>query len=147
MLKYSKITVWDALCGQPIKFIQVAFNSELSENQWNDLHCFEIVPSHCFGASEIQTKNAPNFFGCWKVKYLWPILCLLFWGPEAMRGNNFKEKKVVPLIFTLFWIRSHLNKLDRLTPQDVYYLCIYKCKQRFRVLIVYQEERGKKLHT
>ena len=43
-----------------------------------------------------------------------------FWGPEAMRGNNFKEKKVVPLIFTQFWIRSHLNKLDRLTPQDVY---------------------------
>ena len=39
-----------------------------------------------------------------------------------MRGNNFKEKKVVPLIFTQFWIRSHLNKLDRLTPQDVYYV-------------------------
>ena len=37
-----------------------------------------------------------------------------------MRGNNFKEKKVIPLIFTQFWIRSHLNKLDRLTPQDVY---------------------------
>ena len=37
-----------------------------------------------------------------------------------MRGNNFKEKKVVPLIFTQFWIRSHLNQLDRLTPQDVY---------------------------
>ena len=67
-------------------------------------------------------KNAPNFFGCWKVKYLWPILCLYFWGPEAMRGNNIKEKKVVPLIFTQFWIRSHLNKLNLLTPQDVYYL-------------------------
>ena len=38
-----------------------------------------------------------------------------------MTGNNFKEKKVVPLIFTQFWSRSHLNKLDRLTPQDVYY--------------------------
>ena len=45
-----------------------------------------------------------------------------FWGTEAMRGNNFKEKKVVPLIFTHYWIRSHLNKLDRLTPKDVYYL-------------------------
>ena len=38
-----------------------------------------------------------------------------------MTGNNFKEKKVVPLIFTQFWSRSHLNKLDQLTPQDVYY--------------------------
>ena len=64
-------------------------------------------------------KNASNFFGCWKVKYLWTILCLYIWGPKAMRGNNFKEKKVVPLIFMQFWIRSHLNQLDRLTPQDV----------------------------
>jgi hypothetical protein len=38
----------DVLWGQPIKLIQVAFNSELQENQWN----FEIIPSHCFGASE-----------------------------------------------------------------------------------------------
>ena len=30
-----------------------------------------------------------------------------------------KRKKVVPLIFTQFWIRSHLNKLDRLISQDV----------------------------
>ena len=37
--------------------------------------------------------NAPKFYGCWKTKYLWPILCLHFWGPEAMNGNNFKEKK------------------------------------------------------
>ena len=68
----------------------------------------------------------------WKVKFLWPILCLYFWGPEAMRGNNFKEKKVIPLIFTQFWIRSHLNQLVRLTPQDVYHLStgyvIVKCK-------------------
>ena len=39
-----------------------------------------------------------------------------------MRGNNFKEKKVVPLIFTQFWIRTHLNQLDPLTPQDAYYV-------------------------
>ena len=39
-------------------------------------------------------------------KYLWSILCLYFWGLEEMSGNN-------------FWSRSHLNKLDRLTPQDV----------------------------
>ena len=37
-----------------------------------------------------------------------------------MRGNNFKEKKVVPWIFMHFRIRSHLNQLDPLTPQDVY---------------------------
>ena len=42
-----------------------------------------------------------------------------------MRGNNFKEKKVVPLIFTQFCIRSHLNKLYWLTPQDIYLVCNY----------------------
>ena len=42
----------DVLLGQTIKLIQVASNSELRENQWNDLLFFEIVPSHCFGASE-----------------------------------------------------------------------------------------------
>ena len=78
-------------------------------------------------------KNAPNFFGCWKVKYLWAILCLYFWGPEAMIGNNFKKKKVVPLIFTQFWISSHLNKLNWLTHrmsnmQVATYIC------RFTVL-------------
>ena len=42
----------DVLWGQRIKLIQVASNSELDENQWNDLLFFEIVPSHCFGAPE-----------------------------------------------------------------------------------------------
>ena len=37
-----------------------------------------------------------------------------------MTGNNFKEKKGFSLIFKQFWSRSHLSKLDRLTPQDVY---------------------------
>ena len=45
----------DVLWGQPIKPIQVASNSELRENQWTDLLFFEIVPSHFFGASEVQT--------------------------------------------------------------------------------------------
>ena len=67
----------------------------------------------------------PLTFGCWKVKYLWPILCLYFWGPEAMRGNIFKEKKVILLIFMQFCIRSHLNQLDPLTPQDIYYLWMH----------------------
>ena len=39
----------DVLWGQPNKLIQVAFTSELRENQQNDLLFFEIVPSHCFG--------------------------------------------------------------------------------------------------
>ena len=47
--------ILDVLWGQPIKLIQVASNSELCENQWNQLLFFEIVPSHCFGASEVQT--------------------------------------------------------------------------------------------
>jgi hypothetical protein len=47
--------ILDVLWGEPIKLIQVASNSELRENQWNDLLFFEIVPSHCFGASEVQT--------------------------------------------------------------------------------------------
>ena len=41
-----------------------------------------------------------------------------------MKGNNFKGKKVVLLIFIQFWIRSHLNQLDRLTPQDIYYVYV-----------------------
>ena len=39
-----------------------------------------------------------------------------------MTGNNFKEKKAISLIFMQIWSRSHLNKLDWLTPQDVYYI-------------------------
>ena len=40
-----------------------------------------------------------------------------------MRGTYFEESKVVSLVFKQFWSRSHLNKLDWLTPQDVYYTC------------------------
>jgi hypothetical protein len=43
----------DVLWGQPIKLIQLASNSELHENQWNDLGFF--FPSSCCGASEVQT--------------------------------------------------------------------------------------------
>ena len=46
----------DVLWGQPIKLIQVASDSELRENQWNNLLFFEIVPSHYFGALEIGQK-------------------------------------------------------------------------------------------
>ena len=54
LITYSTYII-DVLWGQMIKLIQVACNSELCENQWNDLLFFEIVPSHCFGASEVQT--------------------------------------------------------------------------------------------
>ena len=53
-LRYSIV---DVLWGQPIKLIQVASNSELLENQWNDFLFFEIVPSHCFRASEASKIN------------------------------------------------------------------------------------------
>ena len=53
----------DVFWGQPIKLIQLASNSELHENQWNDLLFFEIVPSHCLGASEAQKLIAS------KIKY------------------------------------------------------------------------------
>ena len=46
---------------------------------------------------------------------LWPFLCLYFWGPAEMTGNNFKENKGVLLIFMQFWSRSHLILLDWLT--------------------------------
>ena len=37
-----------------------------------------------------------------------------------MTGNNFKVKTGVSLIFKQFKSRSHMSKLDRLSPQDVY---------------------------
>ena len=40
----------------------MASNSELRENQWNDLLFFEIVPSHCFGTSE-ASKIEYEIFG------------------------------------------------------------------------------------
>ena len=56
---YSRV---DVLWGQPIKFIQVASNSELRENQRNDLLFFEIVPCDFFGASEVQRVPALRAF-------------------------------------------------------------------------------------
>ena len=48
------IHILDVLWGQPNKLIQVASNSKLRENQWNNLLFFEIVPSHCFGPQKPQ---------------------------------------------------------------------------------------------
>ena len=50
-----------------------------------------------------------------------------------MRGNDFEVNKVVPLIFKQFWSRSDLNKLDWLTPQDVYYI-VYLLYTRYYIL-------------
>ena len=67
----SSTYVIDVLWGQRIKLIQVASNSELRENQWKDHLFFEIVPSHCFGASEASNikrlKNGQLFYGQKKV--------------------------------------------------------------------------------
>ena len=46
----------DVLWGQPIKLIQVAFNSELRENQWNNLLVFENFPCH------FKHKIGHNYF-------------------------------------------------------------------------------------
>ena len=55
-----------------------------------------------------------------------------FWGPAEMRGNDFEENKVIPLIFKQFWSRSHVSKLDRLTPQDVYHVhCTYHNEREY----------------
>ena len=50
--------ILDVLWGQSIKLIQVASNSELHENQWNNLLFFEIVPSHCFKPQKPQKLTA-----------------------------------------------------------------------------------------
>ena len=39
-----------------------------------------------------------------------------------MIGNNFEENKVIPSNFMPFWRSFNMNKLDQLTPQDVYKL-------------------------
>ena len=50
-------------------------------------------------------KNTPNFFGCWKVKYLWPILCLYFWGPKQWEGTISKKRR------SFHWF-SHNSELE-----------------------------------
>ena len=71
------------LVGSPIKLIQVASNSELRENQWNNLLFFEIVPSHCFRASKaskIDRFRKLESFGPkieiphWKMDILVPLI-------------------------------------------------------------------------
>ena len=49
---WTLLSSLDVLWGQRIKLIQVASNSDLRKNQWNDFLFFEIVLSHCFGALE-----------------------------------------------------------------------------------------------
>ena len=42
----------------------------------------------------------------------------------ALIFQDFKILKIIPLIFTQFWSRSLLNKLDRSTPKVVYSIVI-----------------------
>jgi hypothetical protein len=54
---YSIPCTIDVLWGQPIKLIQVASNSELCENQWNDLLFFEIVTLIALGPQKYKHKK------------------------------------------------------------------------------------------
>ena len=78
-------------------------------------------------------KNAPNFFGCLKVKYLWPILCLYFWGPVTSGGVKKHKIKVISSIFMNFWNRNNLDQLDRLTPRHDLRCAIASCELRCAV--------------
>ena len=54
--------VVDVLWGQPIKLIQVAFNSELCENQWNDLFSLKLFPLIASGPQKCKHKIGHNYF-------------------------------------------------------------------------------------
>ena len=78
------------------------------------INFLEILGIKIFGPnSSYLILKAVNFWG--------------FWGPSEMKGNDFKENKVIPLIFKQFWSRSHLNKLDRLPHKtsNMYIVCTY----------------------
>ena len=47
----------DVFLGQLIKLAQVAFTSELLENQQNDLLIFKVIPSHICRASEASNVD------------------------------------------------------------------------------------------
>ena len=44
--------------------------------------------------------------------------------PVFITGSRFAVK-VAPSIFMQFWSRSHFDKLDWMTPQDIYYILVY----------------------
>jgi hypothetical protein len=52
----------DVLWGQPIKLIQVASNSELRENQWNDLLSLKLFPLIASGPQKYTHKIGHNYF-------------------------------------------------------------------------------------
>ena len=55
----------------------------------------------------------------WKV-HGWKVRGWKVWGWSlGLKSPGLKCPSTVLLIFMQFWIRSHLNKLDWLTPQDV----------------------------
>ena len=76
----------DVLWGQPNKLIQVAFTSELLENQQNDLVFFKIISSYYCRASEASKVD------CFKIKYekFGPkIEKRIFWWPYISRNRIF----------------------------------------------------------
>ena len=60
-----------------------------------------------------------------KSKLVMTYFMFVLLRPRRNDREQFQRKEIVSLIFTQFWSRSHLSKLDQLTPQDVYYLCTW----------------------
>ena len=63
----------------------------------------------------VVNKLLKIFVFQWGIKILGPNFSYLifeavnfkgFWGPAEMRGNDFEENKVVPLIFKQFWSKQ-----------------------------------------
>ena len=114
----SIASIIDVLLGQPIKLIQVASNSELREINGTAFFSSKLVPLIASGPQKCKHKIGHKYFTFQHPKKLEAF----FEASEAlqpMTWNNFKEKKAALLIFMQFWSRSHMNKLDWLTPQDV----------------------------
>ena len=54
-INYVNHITLDVLWGQLIKLIQVVSASEFHEYGWNNFDFIIIVPSTCYGASEVET--------------------------------------------------------------------------------------------
>ena len=85
--KFDKIFTGNlTLCSRRLVGSTDQAYSELGGNQWNNLLFIEIVPSHCLGASEVQTQNRskqPYFstskkvFLIIKIRIIFALKCFL----------------------------------------------------------------------
>ena len=133
--------VFLVLWGEQIKPIQVAFNSELRENQWNGLLFFEIITSHCFGSSE---ASKIDFFKNWiwkfwtfwlkKMDILVPNISRIFWtlrDPEKFQF--FKKHFDAKINLILIMQKMPLTFLDveKLSSYELFYVCTYAAPKRW----------------